>query len=302
MAPTQDDEIAAIREMLARNPPTAGTFQDRRDRWEPLYSRLCPKPDGTSVEPIAAPGPVGEWVFGSGVAPVPQPVVLYLHGGGFTAGTAPAYRGLASRISTAAARPTLTADYRLAPEEPFPAALDDCVATYRWLVEQAGAPADRVVLVGDSAGGNLVVAMMLRLRDAGLPLPAAGVCVSPVFDLALTGESVTARADRDPCILPESLRRCASAYLGDADPRTLLASPLYADLAGLPPLLLQVGSEEMLRDDSVRLADRATASGVDVTLEEWPGMIHVWHLFADRLGDGRKAIDRLGAFVRAHAP
>jgi acetyl esterase/lipase len=194
----------------------------------------------------------------------------------------------------------LSFDYRLAPEEPFPAALEDCVRAYLWLTLDHGTPPHRIGLVGDSAGGNLVIATLVQLRDIGEPLPAAAVCVSPVFDLALTGESVTTRASRDPMILPSSLKACSAAYLGETDARTPLASPLYADLHGLPPLLIEMGSEEMLRDDSVRLAAKAKAAGVDVTLEEWAEMVHVWHLFSDRLEDGRKAIAGVGEFLRRH--
>jgi acetyl esterase/lipase len=225
------------------------------------------------------------------------PVVLYIHGGGFTAGSAAAYRGLSSRFSAACGCRVLAIDYRLAPEDPFPAALEDCHAAYRWLARDSKS----IICIGDSAGGNLVAALLLKLRDGGGPLPAAAVCISSVFDLALTGESVTGRAARDPVILAESLRLCSSAYLGKADSRTPLASPLYADLAGLPPLLIQVGSEEMLRDDSLRFACKAADAGVEVSFEEWPGMIHVWHLFADRLAEGRAAIARVGEFVRARA-
>jgi epsilon-lactone hydrolase len=227
-------------------------------------------------------------------------VLLYIHGGGFTAGSAAAYRGLSAHLSAATGCRVLALDYRWAPEEPFPAALDDCVAAYRWLIGKIGVPARDVVLAGDSAGGNLVVAMLLALRDAGDPLPAAGVCISPIFDLALTGDSVTSRAARDPMILQSSLQKCSAAYRGEADPRNPLMSPLYGDLSRLPPLLLQCGSEEMLRDDSARLAVKAKAAGVDVTFEEWDEMVHVWHLFADRLTDGRKALARVGEFVRAH--
>jgi epsilon-lactone hydrolase len=293
-------EIAAIRAMLAANPPTAGSFEDRRQRWEPLYARICPVPAGTKATPLTAPGLKGEWVTAEGVTQHAAPALFYIHGGGFTAGTAVAYRGLTSRLSAASRLPVMAIDYRLAPENPYPAALDDCVAAYRWLVGPGGAAPGRVALGGDSAGGNLVIALMLRLREAGEPMPAACVCLSPVFDLALTGASVTERAARDPMILPESLRRCSAAYLGSADPKTPLASPLYADMRGLPPLLIQMGSEEMLRDDSARLAAKAKAAGVEVALEEWPDMIHVWHLFADRLSDGRRAIDRVGEFLRAH--
>ena len=291
-------EIAAIREMLTANPPTAGSFAERRQRWEPLYARICPVPPGTLAEPLPAAAGKGEWVRAPGVTDAKQPVLFYLHGGGFTAGTAVAYRGLTARLSAAAGMKLMAVDYRLAPENPYPAALEDCLAAYRWLIGPGGAAPSRVALGGDSAGGNLVVAMLLRLRDEKLPLPAACVCLSAIFDHAHTGASVTERATRDPMILPESLRRCSAAYLGAADARTPHASPLYADLHGLPPLLLQMGSEEMLRDDSVRLAAKAKAAGVDVVLEEWPDMIHVWHLFANRLSEGRAAIERVGAYLR----
>jgi epsilon-lactone hydrolase len=297
--PTQRQALADLRAMLAQRPPTAGTFADRRARWEEVYTGWCPALPGTIAESVEIPGLRAEWVAMPDT-PDDDAVVLYIHGGGFTAGTVVAYRGLASRYSNAAHARVLSFDYRLAPEEPFPAALEDCVRAYLWLTLEHGTPSHRIGLVGDSAGGNLVIATLLQLRDIGEPLPAAAVCVSPVFDLAMTGESVTARASRDPMILPSSLKACSAAYLGDADPKTPLASPLYADLHGLPPLLIEMGSEEMLRDDSVRLAAKAKAAGVDVTLEEWAEMIHVWHLFSDRLEDGRKAIAGVGEFLRQH--
>ena len=295
-----NSEIAEIRKAIAQTPPTAGSFEDRRARWEPLFHEICPIPAGTVVAPIAPSGPCGEWVTAPRVSTTEPRILFYIHGGGFTAGSAAAYRGLSSHLSTATGCRVLAVDYRWAPEEPFPAALDDCVAGYRWLLTAAGAAPRNVVLAGDSAGGNLVAAMLLALKQNGDALPAAGVCLSPIFDLALTGDSVTTRADRDPMILASSLQKCSTAYRGKSDPRNPLMSPLYGDLSGLPPLLLQCGSEEMLRDDSVRLAAKAKAAGVDVTFEEWDEMIHVWHLFADRLTDGRKALARVGEFVRAH--
>ena len=295
-----NSEIAEIRKAVAQNPPTAGTFEDRRARWEPLFHKICPIPSSTVTASIAAGGPRGEWVTAAGVSTTEPRVVFYIHGGGFTAGTAAAYRGLSSHLSAATGCRVLAVDYRWAPEEPFPAALDDCVAGYRWLVDAGGTAPHNVVLAGDSAGGNLVVAMLLKLKQDGDELPAAGVCLSPIFDLALTGDSVVSRAERDPMILASSLQMCSAAYRGKSDPRNPLMSPLYGDLAGLPPLLLQCGSEEMLRDDSVRLAAKAKAAGVDVTFEEWDEMVHVWHLFADRLADGRKALARVGEFVRTH--
>jgi acetyl esterase/lipase len=295
-----NSEIAEIRKALAQNPPTAGSFEERRARWEPLFRRICPVPEGTVTEPLPDGGPRGEWVSAAGVSRTGPRILFYIHGGGFTAGSAAAYRGLSSHLSAAAGCRVLAVDYRWAPEEPFPAALDDCVAGYRWLLGQGGATAPNVILVGDSAGGNLVVAMLLALKRDGDALPAAGICLSPIFDLALTGDSVTTRAERDPMILASSLQKCSAAYRGSCDPRNPLMSPLYGDLAGLPPLLLQCGSEEMLRDDSARLAAKAEAAGVDVTFEEWDEMVHVWHLFADRLADGRKALARTGEFARAH--
>jgi monoterpene epsilon-lactone hydrolase len=295
-----NSEIAQIRKTIAQSPPTAGSFEDRRARWEPLFHKICPIPAGTAIASIAAGGPRGEWVTAAEVSTTEPKVLFYIHGGGFTAGSAAAYRGLSSHLSAATGCRVLAVDYRWAPEEPFPAALDDCVAAYRWLVSSGRAVPRKVVLVGDSAGGNLVAAMLLALKQSGDVLPAAGVCLSPIFDLALTGDSVISRAERDPMILPSSLQKCSTAYRGNSDPRNPLMSPLYGDLSGLPPLLLQCGSEEMLRDDSVRLAAKAKAAGVDVTFEEWDEMVHVWHLFADRLADGRMALARVGEFVRAH--
>jgi monoterpene epsilon-lactone hydrolase len=297
-----DEAIGEVRALLARARPTAGTFAERRERWTRTFHDYCPVPAGTSVERWQAGTVGGEWVRAPGVSPGRGHVVLHLHGGGYTAGSAAAYRGLAARLGAACARPVLAVDYRLAPEHPFPAALDDCVAAYRWLVRGAGVAPANIVLAGDSAGGNLMVATMLTLRSAGEHLPAAAAGLSAQFDMSLSGESVATRAHRDPMISPDSIRKCAAAYVGSADPHDPLVSPLFADLRGLPPLLLQVGSEEMLRDDNVRMAARASEAGVSAKLEEWPDMIHVWHMFSDRLADARTAIERIGAFVQHHSP
>lgn len=297
-----DEGIKAVRAMLAQARPTAGSFAERRERWTRTFQTYCPVPLGTSVEEWRGDGVSGEWVTASRADPARDSVLIHFHGGGYTAGSAAAYRGLSARLSAATARPVVTVDYRLAPEHPFPAALEDCVATYRWLVREAGVAPRRIVLAGDSAGGNFMVACMVTLRDAGEALPAAAVGLSAQFDMTLSGGSVTERADRDPVISPESIRNCAAAYVGKADPRDPRVSPLFADLTGLPPLLLQVGSDEMLRDDNARLAARAKAAGVDATFEEWPDMIHVWHLFSDRLAEGRDALTRIGTFVERHAP
>lgn len=187
-------------------------------------------------------------------------------------------------------------NYRLAPENPFPAAVDDAVAGYRWLLGQGYKPS-KIAVAGDSAGGGLTVATLVAIREAGLPLPAAGVCQSPWVDLEGIGESMTTRAKVDPVVQREGLNGMAQGYLQGKDPRTPLAAPLYADLKGLPPLLIQVGDAETLLDDSNRLTERAKAAGVQVKIEVWPEMIHVWQLFASFLPEGQQAVDVIGKFI-----
>jgi epsilon-lactone hydrolase len=257
-----------------------------------------PPPDNVQTEAVDAGGVRAEWV----TAPPadPQRVMLYRHGGGYVVGSIATHRGLAGRLSQAARARVLLIDYRLAPEHPFPAALEDATAAYRWLLAGGFTPA-RLTIAGDSAGGGLTVATLVALRDAGQPLPAAGVCLSPWTDLEGLGDSATTKAGVDPIVQKDMLLRMASCYLGETPPRTPLAAPLYADLQGLPPLLVQVGTSEILLDDALRLAERATAAGVAVTLEPWEGMIHVWQLCAPMLPEGQEAIERIGAFVRQHA-
>ena len=193
----------------------------------------------------------------------------------------------------------LALNYRLAPEYPFPAAVDDALAGYRYLLDHGLKPA-RIAVAGDSAGGGLTVATLIAIRDAGLPLPAAGVCLSPWVDLEEKGESMTTRAKADPVVQREGLVGMAQAYLAGKDPRTPLASPLHADLKGLPPLLIQVGDAETLLDDSTRIAGRARAARVQVKLEVWPEMIHVWQLFASFLPEGQEAVEGIGKYIHQH--
>jgi acetyl esterase/lipase len=188
----------------------------------------------------------------------------------------------------------------LAPEHPHPAAVDDATAAYRWLLSQGVNPA-RLAIAGDSAGGGLTIATLVALRDAGVQLPAAAVSLSPWVDLEGLGESMTTKASVDPMVQAEPLRRFGKHYLASHDPRTPLAAPLYADLSGLPPLLIQVGSAETLLDDSTRIAERARKAGVKVTLDEWEDMIHVFQAFAVILPEGQQAIEKIGAFIREHA-
>jgi acetyl esterase/lipase len=254
-----------------------------------------PLPEDVRYEPVDAGGVRAEWTTAPGAAP--DRAIVYFHGGGYVTGSIATHRLLVTAIARATGARVLSVDYRLAPEDPFPAAVEDAVAAYRFVL-RSGIPPGRVALAGDSAGGGLTVACLVALRDGGDALPAAGVCISPWVDLALTGESMTAAAIVDPMLSRESVAMMAHAYLAGADPRTPTASPLYADLTGLPPLLVQVGTAERLLDDSTRFAARARAAGVRVDLETWDDMIHVWHAFAPLLPEAEQAIDRIAGYLR----
>jgi acetyl esterase/lipase len=255
-----------------------------------------PLHEGTVVRQERADGVPAEWVSAPGVSQ--GTAILYLHGGGYGVGSLTSHRHLVAALSQACGVPVLSLGYRLAPEHPFPAAVEDTVAGYLWLVKRGYAPA-RLALAGDSAGGGLAVAALVALRDAGSPLPAMGICISPWVDLTCSADSYRTKADTDPIVNPVRIAHLARWYLGEQDPRTPLASPLFADLAGLPPLLIQVGSEEVLLDDAIGLDARAGAAGVASTLEVWEGMIHVWHFFAPVLREGRDALARIGESFRA---
>lgn len=224
--------------------------------------------------------------------------LLYLHGGAYVAGSAQGYRGLAGEMARAAGVTGYAVDYRLAPEAPFPAAVNDAVAAYQALLSR-GFAANRIVLAGDSAGGGLVAAALVALRDAGTALPAAAVLVSPWADLTGTAATLVSKAAADPSLTPKGLHAGARHYLGTASATHPLASPVFADFTGLPPLLIQVGSAEILLDDAVRLAGAAGAANVAVRLEIWPDMVHVWHAFGFMLEEGRRAIAGAGDFLRA---
>ena len=221
--------------------------------------------------------------------------VLYLHGGGYVIGSAALYRDFTWRIGRAARASVLFVDYRLAPEHPFPVAIEDAVTAYRWLADQFDPR--RIAFVGDSAGGGLALAALLKLRDEGHTLPAAAVALSPWTDLALTGPSLHANATADPVLETSRVIKYSHDYLARADPRHPYASPLYGDASGLPPVLIQVGSEEMLRDDSMRMADKLKAAGCEAEIDVCPRLPHGWQLYARILPEGRQAIERIGAFL-----
>jgi acetyl esterase/lipase len=256
---------------------------------------VFPVPADVRIEPTAAGGVPAEWV--SVPESSPERTLLYLHGGGYCLGSPRTHRALVAGLARAAGARALLLDYRLAPEHPFPAALEDATAAWRSLLAR-GIDPGRAAIAGDSAGGGLTVATLVALREAGDALPAAGVCLSPWVDLEGTGASMAAKAAEDPMIPPGGLERLARAYLGGTPARDPLASPLHAELRGLPPLLVQVGTAEILLDDSTRLAERAREAGVDVSLEVFEEMIHVFQAFAVLLPEARDAIARIGDFVR----
>ena len=257
--------------------------------------RAFPLAADFEVTNVVMRGVPGEWLRSPGAE---SALVLYLHGGGYVIGSPRSHRHLAAAIARAATGTALLPDYRRAPEHRFPAAVDDAVAAYRWLIDDHGAHPGSVVIAGDSAGGGLMLATLLALRDAGVPLPAAGVGISPWTDLSCGQPSHTTLAPTDPIVEASTLRRMVAAYLGTADPRTPLASPLHGDLRGLPPLLIQVGTDEVLLDDATALVASARAAGVDATLEVWDRMVHVWHWFLPMLDEAQAAVERIGDFVR----
>lgn len=287
-------ELASLIGILqARPDPENPTVEQMRERIGGL-EKFLPTPADASLRPVDADGVACEWVAAPGAAH--DRAILYLHGGGYAIGSIGTHRTLGYNLSQAAGAQVLMADYRLAPEHPYPAALDDAVTAWRWLLKQGG-KAERAAIAGDSAGGGLAVATMLKLRDEGASLPACAFLSSPWTDLAGTGASIEANAAVDPTVKRRFLTWFADLYMNGADPRTPYASPHYASLKGLPPTLIHVGAVEILLDDATRLAERARAAGVEVECEVWPDMLHVWHLFAPMLSEGREAVAKAGAFI-----
>lgn len=256
-----------------------------------------PVADDLVFSPVVLGGVAGLKAVSVGVAD--DAALLYLHGGAYVVGGSQSYRGQAGELGRAVGVTAYVIDYRLAPEHPCPAAVDDGVAAYRALLDQ-GLKASRIVIAGDSAGGGLTLATLVAARDAGLPMPAAAFVISPWADLACAGASMKTKAAADPSLTEDGLKKAAAHYLGGQSATAPLASPIHADLTGLPPLLIHVGSAEILLDDAIRLAGVAGAAGVAVRLEVWPEMIHDWHLFAFMLGAGRRALAEAGTFLKSH--
>jgi acetyl esterase/lipase len=294
MASSEHEMILSL--LRSRPPAFKDTIEEQREHMDSI-DRVFRIAADVIRTPVVAGSVPAYWVEAPGAKA--DRVLLYLHGGGYVLGSLRSHGELISRLVRATGRRALAPIYRLAPEHPFPAAVDDAVAAYRWLLAE-GVPPENIVMAGDSAGGGLSIATLVSLRDAGDPLPVAAVCLSPWVDLEGTSGSITERAHLDPIIERSGLLKMAAHYLGGGDPRHPLASPIHADLTGLPPLLIQVGTAEVLFDDAVRLAERARLAGVDVTLDAWEEMLHVWHIFA-MLPEARRAIERIAGFIRERA-
>jgi monoterpene epsilon-lactone hydrolase len=273
------------------------TPQKERAKWDQETAN-APLPEGTHIESGVMGGVPSERVTVGDIGG--DNVIVLVHGGGFNSGSSITHRHLAARLSLAAGVHVLTFDYRLAPEHPFPAGLDDALTVYRSLISGSTRPG-QIILFGDSSGANLAVAMLLVLRAHGDPPPRAAVLTSPWLDLSLSGESIRTHRELDPVISPEGLQKAVDYYLNgndNAQPTDPLVSPLFTDLTGLPPMLIQVGDQEILLSDALRFAEKAEAAGVQVTLEVWPQMWHTWHGWASTLPEAQEAIDAIGQYVR----
>ena len=247
---------------------------------------------------INASGVTAEMQIPEGAAS--DAVILYFHGGGYVGGSIASHRNLTGNLALASKCQLLSVEYRLAPENPHPAAVEDALNSYKWLLSEGYDP-KKIAISGDSAGGGLAIAAQLKIRDEGLPLPVASAPISPWIDMGLSGDTMSSRQSRDPLIRLDLIREFKSQFLGPInnsnDP---YASPLQADLSGLPPMLIHVGDDEMLLSDSERLAEKASAAGVSVTLEIWPEMIHVWHTFVGLFPEAQDGINRIAEFFSIH--
>lgn len=281
--------------MAAKASQTAGTDIETARQGLETLSALTPIAQDINVKKTSMDGIHAEWVIAPNA--VDDRVFLYLHGGAYIMGSCNTHRYLASKLSKSTGARVLVPEYRLAPENPFPAAIEDAVKVYRWLLSSGVSP-ESIIIGGDSAGGGLTLATLLSLRDENEAMPALAVLLSPWTDMEGTGESMETRADVDPWLSPGASRATPVIYIRDLDPRHPLVSPIYADLSGLPSMLVHVGSDEILLGDSARLVDRARAAGVEVTFKVWDEMWHVFQTFA--IPEGQQAIDEIGEFVLKH--
>lgn len=286
------DQVRQLLAGLIGGPDTP--FMERRAQAE-AFAKAFVMPEGVRAEPDHLGGVPVEWIVPEGAAV--EPILFHLHGGGYVLGNPAGSRALTTAFALKSGARVVSIDYRLAPEHPFPAAVDDAVKAYRALLMQGYAP-ERIAMGGESAGGGLAVATLLAAREEGLPMPAASFAISPWVDMSCTAASFDALAAVDPMLTRRALKEMADAYLAGASAENPLASPVLGDLSGLPPLLIHVGNDEVLLDDAIALHARAAMCGVECEIEVWDGMIHVWHMFHSMLPEGAAAIDRLVAFAQ----
>jgi acetyl esterase/lipase len=287
---------AVVGALRANGLPNDVEIDELRSTMESWVANAAP-PAGVTVAAVDAGGVAAEWVRADGARR--DAAVLYLHGGGYCIGSPNSHRHLVADLSRRLRVPVLLLDYRLAPEHPHPAAVEDATNAYRFLLDAGLAP-QRMAVAGDSAGGGLSFSTLVSLRDGGVALPAAAVAISPWTDLASDRETFDTRRAHDPMVDAIGLQRMAAWFLAGQDPHDPLASPLHAELNGLPPVLVHVGDHEVLLADAVGIAGRARAAGVDVTLEVWPEMIHVWHAFVGVVPEADEAVAAVAAFLEAH--
>ncbi len=291
--PSQEHE--ALVEAILSAPVVAETLEDSRAGYDAMLS-ANPIADDVTIEEITIDHINADWV--STPESDANRAILYLHGGGYVIGSNVGYREFAGRLARATRSRVLVVNYRLAPENPFPAAVDDACMAYRYVLNQ-GTSADRVMIAGDSAGGGLTIATLVALRDSGDTLPACATCLSPWVDLEGTGDSAQPDAVDDPMVTKEGLNEMAANYAGE-DLRNPLAAPLYADLSNLPPMQVYVGTREVLLDDATRIVDNAQAAGVDATLHVGDGLIHVWPVFP--MPEAAETLAQIGEFATAQIP
>ncbi len=291
-------EARRLRDALTlRRPEDTASVEESRLGWDAAVVETNARLSCT-VTTLDISGVPGELVEEPVAGNTDRPVVLFLHGGGFNSGSPRTHRELAHRLGIVCGGSIFLPEYRLAPEYPCPAAVDDSVTAYRWLLEQ-GYRADQIAVTGDSAGGALVVALLVTIRDLDLPLPAGGALLSPWVDLTMSGPSYDSHASLDPFITRAELEDAAGLYLDGRDPLDPVASPLFADLSGLPPMLIHAGGLEILESDSTRLADAASDAGVDVRLTIWDDLWHVFHFWAAEVPEAREAIREIGSFIKS---
>ncbi len=290
------EQLKTVHELLGSVDLSGLTLQQRRAF---MAATAAPPPEGTTVDAVDAGGVPAEWVTAAGITG--ERAVLFFPGGAYHIGTLATLRRLLALVSAAAQARVLSVGYRLAPEHPFPAAVHDALTAYRWLLAR-GIAARQIAIAGNSSGGGLALALLVALCDAGEPVPAAAVAISPWTDMEMTGESRRTRAAADRMITPDGVKEAAGWYLAGQDPRHPYASPVHADLQGLPPILIHVGDAEILLDDSTRFAARARAAGVEVTLEVWDDMPHCWHTFAGLLPEADQAVERIGRWLQERIP